>query len=109
MPDITDAAAITFCDRRIRKAANALAQAFNLAKRVVAEWNAHGGAAFIKNSAEDNVLQADSDGRPRITGADVNNLINRLNELITSYEANGAAELHTVLAVAVHTERSDEP
>jgi hypothetical protein len=35
------------------------------------------------------------------TGTDANNIINRISELITDYEATNNAKLNTILAVAV--------
>lgn len=96
--------AVRFSNERIRVAADRLAQAYNYAREVVDEWNAAGGTTLIPNDAGQTVIDgADTDGRPIITGADVNNVINRLSELINDYQATGNAKLNTVLQVAVNT------
>ena len=100
MADITDPQAIRFCNERVRLAANRLAQAYNFAKEVSAEWNAHGGDKLVPNTDDPVIDGSAIDGRPPITGTKVNLLVNRLSELITDYEANGNAKLNTILAVS---------
>lgn len=102
---------VVFCDTKIRPAADKLAQAYNLAKTVVAEWNARGGttaipntSAIVPDSASSTPLSGTgNDGRPVITGAQVSLLITRLTEKITDYEATTNAKLNTILQVAVNT------
>ncbi len=103
MADITDPTAVAFCNENVRVAANQLAQAYNNATAIVAQWTALGGASFIANEPLDEVIDgAQNDGRPVINGADVNNIINRLAEIITDFEAGGSAKLNTILQVAPH-------
>ena len=45
---------------------------------------------------------AQTDGRPVITGAMVNNIVNRAQEIITDYEATSSAKLNTVAQVQVN-------
>jgi len=98
---ITDPQAVRFCNEKIRSAADNLAQAYNHANRVVNEWTSFGGVALIPNDAGEDVIDGSAtDGRPPITGADVNNIINRLSERLTDYEAGGNAKLNTILRVA---------
>ena len=101
---ITNPTAVRFSDAKIRVAANRLAQTYNFAKKVSAEWDALSGSALIPNNAAETIVDgAAQDGRPVITGAHANNVINRLVEMITDMEANGSAKLNTVLQVANNT------
>lgn len=103
MPDITDSQAVKFCNEKIRVAADKLAQAYAFANQVKAEWTAHGGAVLVPNTSDPVVDGSATDGRPPITGADANNIINRLTELKADYDADSAAKLNTILSVAVNT------
>ena len=106
MADITDPTAVRFCNERVRTAADRLAQAYNYAKIVSAEWTANDMGTTIPNNSGDTVIDgAATDGRHVITGEDVNSLINRLDELITDYEATSSAKLNTILSVAVNPQR----
>jgi hypothetical protein len=105
MSDITDPQAVAFCNERIRPAADLLAQAYNYASQVLAEWTAHGGAVLVPNTSDPVVDGSATDGRPPVTGADVNLLVVRLSELKADFEASGAAKLNTILKVAVNTSR----
>jgi len=99
---IDDPQAVRFANERIRPAADALARTYHLAKQVQAEWTARGGVAMLPNKSDAVLDGAETDGRPVITGADVNNVINRLAELTADFEAYGAAKLNTILRVAVN-------
>ena len=100
---IDNASAVKFSNEKVRVAADRLARAYNFAVQVVDEWNALGGATFIPNDSQSVVDGSASDGRPQITGAMVNNIINRLSELKTDYQATSSAKLNTILQVAVNT------
>ena len=101
MADITDKQAIRFANERIRPVSNKLAQVYYQAKQIVAEWTALGGSSLIANDAEATLIDGSAvDGRPSIVGSDVNNIINRLAEIITSFEDSGSAKLNTILKVA---------
>jgi len=103
MADITNAEAVTFCNERVRVAADKLAQAYYLAKEVQDEWFANSMASLIPNESGDTVIDGSAtDGRHVITGADVTNVITRLGELTTDYEASSNAKLNTILGVAVN-------
>ena len=118
MPAITNPTAIKFCNEKVRVAADLIAQLDNFAGAILNEWNALGGTALIPNttdviqdSASPNGVDATGgDGRPSITGAKVNNIINRLIALRTSTASQGlamgvAGVRDTVLQVAVNTTR----
>jgi hypothetical protein len=113
---ITSPVAIKFCNEKIRVAADMLAQADNFALAVLNEWTALGGTALIPNTADvlrDSASPSDDigtngDGRPVVTGAKLNNIINRLTALRATAANSGLAMgvngvRDTVLQVAVNT------
>ena len=100
LADITDAAAVKFANEQIRVAANDLAQAYYRARRIVDQWFALSMSAAITNTADEIIDGSQTDGRPVITGAKATNVITRLSEFCSDYEANSNAKLNTVLAVA---------
>ena len=100
MPDINDAPAVRFANEKLRVAANKLAQAHFFGLQVLAEWTAAGGTDLIPNTLDSIDDGSDVDGRPRITGVDANDIINRLSELVADYEASSSAKLNTILQVA---------
>jgi len=103
MPNIDNPEAVRFSNEKIRVAADTLAQAYNLAGEVVQEWVANDMGSLIPNEAGDVIIDGSAvDGRHVISGADANNIINRLTELTTDYEAGGSAKLNTILGVAVN-------
>jgi len=108
MPDITSPQAIKFSNEKIRVAADLIAQLDNFAASVLAEWTAAGGTSLIPNTSDVIADGAASDGRPIVTGAKANNIINRLSELRSTNAAAGLAMgasgvRDTVLQVAVNT------
>lgn len=118
MPPITNPVAITFCNSKVRLAADLLAQLDNLAGAILNEWTALGGTALIPNTADvvqdgaapNGVDSTGGDGRPVITGAKVSNIINRLTGLRSATATTGlamgvAGVRDTVLQVAVNTTR----
>ncbi len=103
---ITDPTAVAFCNAKVRRLADLYSQLYYASQPVIDEWNARGGTAFIPARSDVVADGADQDGRPQITGAQVVNLIVRLQELATDLEAADKAKLNTLLAVAVNpTER----
>jgi hypothetical protein len=101
MADITNPQAVKFSNEEIRTAANDFAQLYYRAKRVYQSWTALGMSSLITNSGDDTIIDGSAtDGRPVITGADGNNIINRVSEFITSMEDSSNAKLNTILAVA---------
>lgn len=104
MPDIDNPEAVRFANERVRVAADKLAQVYNLAGEVVQEWVANDMGSLIPNDPGDTIIDGSAvDGRHVISGADANNIINRLMELITEYDASGYAKLNTILGVAVNS------
>ena len=101
MAEITDAQAVKFCNEQIRPAANSLAQLYYEAKRVYQVWTANELGNVIAYDNADAVIDGSaSDGRPIVSGVDINNLVTRLSEIVTDYEADSNAKLNTILAVA---------
>ena len=103
---IADVEAVRFANEELRPAADQLAQLYYLAKSVRDQWFARGMAARFPNTSDVVEDGSANDGRPRITGADVNNLITRLDEIVTSFEAGSNAKLNTILKVAVNPMRN---
>lgn len=101
MADIDNPQAKKFANEKIRVAATDLAKAYYRAQQVLAEWWAMGGANLIPNTSDTIIDGAAEDGRPIITGAQANNIINRISELVADYEDSGSAKLNTILQVAV--------
>lgn len=108
---ITSPEAITFCDQKVRVAADRLAQAYFFASQVLDEWNANNyGGTIIPidgGTVRDGASPTDDagtggDGRKVIDGNDVHGIINRCSELIADYEASGGAKRNTILAVSVN-------
>lgn len=103
---VKDVQAVTFCNEKVRRAADRLAQAYYFGKIVLNEWNAqnYGGTTIPIDggTVEDGSV---TDGRPVITGNDVHGLIARISALVTDLEASTNAKLNTVIKVAVHLER----
>jgi hypothetical protein len=116
---ITSPVAITFSNKKLRLAADLLAQLDNLAASVLAEWTALGGTALIPNTVGNVLRDAASptddvgtggDGRPVVDGAKLNNIVNRLTALRSTSATTGlamgvAGVRDTVLQVAVNTTR----
>jgi hypothetical protein len=113
---ITNPVAIRFCNEKARVAADLLAQLYNISTDMVAEWDALGGTSLIPNTSDvvrdsaspNDDVGTDGDGRKVITGAKVNNIINRLLEFRSTNAASGLAMgatgvLDTVYQVAVNT------
>lgn len=106
MADITDAQAVRFCNEQVRIAADQLIQVYNNATAILAEWTAKGGTNLVPNTADMVIDGAATDGRPLVTGININNVINCLTEFVADYEADNFAKLNTLLQVAVNTTRA---
>ena len=115
---ITNPVAIKFCNEKIRVVSDLIAQLDNLAADIINEWNALGTTFFISNTSDvvrdgaspNDDIGTGGDGRKVITGAKVNNIINRLNELRSTNASSGLAlgavgVRDTVYQVAVNTTR----
>lgn len=98
----TNPQAIAFANGRIRPAADRLAQAYYMAKALVADWNAQNVAAVIIPGDTVNIISDGSatDGRKPITNDNAYAIILQAQALITLYEASGGAPLTSILLVA---------
>jgi hypothetical protein len=101
---VTNPQAITFCNQKIRPAADKLARAYNFARMVMDEWSALNMGTLIPTGGGEVEDGAAADGRPVINADQVVLLTYRLNELIADYEADTNLKLNTVLQVAVNPE-----
>lgn len=119
MAAITNPVAIKFANEKVRIAADLLSQLDNFANTVLNEWTAIGGSTLFPNTtdvlqdsaAPNGIDSTGGDGRPVITGAKVNNIINRLIALRSATATTGlamgvAGVRDTVLQVAVNTTRT---
>lgn len=114
---ITSPVAIKFCNEKVRRLADMLAQVDAFALTVLNEWTALGGVALIPNTVGNIVADGAApngtdatggDGRPVIDGAKVSNIINRATGLRSTSATTGlamgvAGVRDTVLQVAVNT------
>lgn len=106
---VTDPSAIAFCNNYVRVAADKRAQDYYWAKRTLQQWNSGLSALFPNDAtvvadgaAPNGTTTVGGDGRRLIKGSDVNNVINRCQDIITDFEATTNAKLNTILAVAVN-------
>lgn len=102
MPDITNPQAVRFCNERVRQAADKFGQLYNWCVAVQNEWAAQGVSALIPDDDSPIIDGAQTDGRPLITGADVNTLAARVAEFTALLEADTHAKLNQILKVAVN-------
>ena len=94
MADIVDTEAVQFTQTLARPTANAIAYAYWLAKKTLAEWYSNDLSSVITN---DTSLVTDGNPKP-VTGAQVTSVITRASELVTDMEASSSAKLNTLLA-----------
>ena len=104
MPNITDPAAVAFCNQEVRPYADAEAQAYWTAKKLINDWASFSMSAKIPNDASLIVDGSATDGRNAVTGLQITNILNRAQEKVTDYEATSNAKLVTVTQVAVNTQ-----
>lgn len=115
---ITNPVAINFSNTKLRVAADLLAKLDNFAAAVLADWTALGGSSLIPNTSDvlqdsaspNGVDSTGGDGRPVVTGAKLNNIVNRLTELRSEVATTGlaigvAGVRDTILQVAVNIVR----
>lgn len=97
---INNPQSVKYCNEKIRTVADQLAQVYYSAKAVVDEWNAQNMGAIITIDGGNIIDGSLTDGRPIITGNDVQLLIINLNGLISEYEASDKSKLNSVLKIA---------
>ena len=94
MADINNPEAVQFTKVLARPAADAIAYAYWLAKKTLAEWYSNDLGSVITNTSD---LVTDGNPKP-VTGAQVTSVITRASELVADLEADGSAKLNTILA-----------
>lgn len=90
---------IAFCNDKVRVWATRCLRLYRMAQAVKDEWYVRGGDAFIPDGAEVVDDGADQDGRPVITGAQVNKLMELMEGFIATVQAGTRlADLQAVTA-----------
>lgn len=84
MADIIDPTALAFVNEKVRPLANHLAQTYYVGRAIVDEFAARGGTAFIPNDDSSVKDGADQDGRPVLTGTNVNRLLQLMTAIINT-------------------------
>lgn len=100
MATINDPQAIKFCDERLRPFSNKLIEVYRESVFIADEWRALGMAAKIPDKADQIDDKAATDGRPVISGASANAIINLGQALIDDIQANDKAKLDAILKVS---------
>lgn len=88
MAEITNAQVVAFSNQRVRPMADKLYTAYYHAKATIADYNA-GDIGTKIDAAGSSELIADgstTDGRTRITGGDIYNIITALQQFVAYYE-----------------------
>jgi hypothetical protein len=91
--DITNTQAVQFTQSMARPTSNAIALAYWMSKKLLAEWYGNDLVSVIPNTAD---AVVDGNAKP-ITGAKVTNIVTRAGELVADLEANSNAKLNTIL------------
>ena len=101
MADISSPQAIKFCSESVRPLADDLVMFYYAARRVRDRYISIGAATLIPNETASKVLDgADVNGKPIVTGADVNVALAVMAEVLTLLEANDSVKLQQLLKVA---------
>lgn len=100
---ITNPTAVRFANDQARPMADRLAKAYYAAKQIVNNWNAQQLAGLLPPGSATVIDDGSStDGRSPISADAVYGIVLRAQALIDDLEANGAAKLTSILAVAVN-------
>lgn len=99
MPPITNALAVQFCDQRVRVLAAAFITAYDSAKKFVDEWNALSMATLVPSTADEVDDHSDVDGRPRLTGSKVNDMLAMSQGIVTAFEAGAPSRISRLRAI----------
>jgi hypothetical protein len=102
MPSVTNPQAITFCNQAIRPLFDKLMQTYYYSIAIESAWTAQGLAALIPNDSSAIVDGSAQDGRPPITGANVNILIANAQTIINLFEANSKLIFNQTLIGSVN-------
>lgn len=103
MADITDGAAINFCNTNIRPFADRLLQAYWIGKQTQSEYNSNTELSSNLAASGPNVDDGSpSDGRLQMTGDKAYATMESVSQLITLLESNNNQWLNVLQAVAVN-------
>ncbi len=100
MADITEAAMVKFSNEHVRPMARAHAELYAVASRFLLEAGTKG--IMSKGYADDDVIVGDGapdDGRPTVTYGEIRAIHALALAVKTDLEANGSADLNTLLGV----------
>ena len=88
MPEITNAQVVAFANEKARPIADRLYQAYYKSKSVLLDYNAGDIGTKIDAEGSGNLIAdgSTSDGRTRITGGDIYNLITALQQFVNYVE-----------------------
>lgn len=102
MPDITNPQAVVFANQYARVFAESLLSTIQTARVLVAMYNAQNGDNLFTNVATDLVVDgSEIDGRPRISGQAVRQLLTAANDIL-SWAATGTPSRETRLRGLTH-------
>ena len=95
MPEINNAQLTEFCNDDLRKIADALARADMLLPGLRATYDQRGLGSIIDAAGSSNLVTDGSavDGRTRVTGGDVYNLVTLIDDLRTFFTASGRRDV----------------
>lgn len=93
---------VLFANSMVRPMADEYVTFYRMAKLLTQTWTARGLAALTPNTTDTVVDGSLTDGRGRVTGANLVSLIANLNTFITDFEANSNAKLNVATNIAVN-------
>lgn len=93
---------IKFANEKIRVAADQLYQAYYFAKQVLLEYNAGDIGTKIENAGAGEMLSDGSatDGRTRLTGGDIYNMVTALQEFVDYVEGGTVTQADRTTVIA---------
>lgn len=102
MPEITNIQVVAFANQKVRPIADKLYSAYYHAKSVIADYNAGDIGSKIDAGGAGNLIDDGSsvDGRTRITGGDVYNIITALQEFVDYYEGGVVTQADRTTVIA---------
>ena len=101
MPDITNPQAVRFANECGRVFAESLLSAIQTARVFSAMYNAQSGDTLFPNTTDNVADGSDIDGRPRLTGQAVRQLLTAATDILT-WSATGTPSRETRLRALTH-------
>ena len=103
MADITNPQAIIWSNSRVRVFADSMIDAYESAKKLLAEWSSLNMATLIPNNVDDVLIDgAASDGRSVITGDKVNSLIANATAVVSWFEAGTPSRIDRFRQISIN-------